>query len=87
MQLDVQPVEIAMMPASQHEPHAPASVATRQARGADTSTCSICGDSEHNEPGRDLPKWWVRAWKVGEKKQARVMCLQCALVIPIRKFE
>lgn len=46
------------------------------------STCSVCGDTEKNVSNGDLPKWWIRAWKYGSRDQARILCPQCAIVIP-----
>lgn len=46
------------------------------------STCSVCGDTEKNVSNGDLPKWWIRAWKYGSRDQARILCSQCAIVIP-----
>lgn len=46
------------------------------------STCSVCGDTEKNISNGDLPKWWIRAWKYGSRDQARILCPQCAIVIP-----
>lgn len=46
------------------------------------STCSVCGDIEKNVSNGDLPKWWIRAWKYGSRDQARILCPQCAIVIP-----
>ena len=46
------------------------------------STCSVCGDTERNISNGDLPKWWIKAWKYGAKDQARILCPQCAIVIP-----
>ena len=46
------------------------------------STCSVCGDTEKNVSNGDLPKWWIRAWKYGSRDQARLLCSQCAMIIP-----
>jgi hypothetical protein len=46
------------------------------------STCSVCGDVERNISNGDLPRWWIRAWKYGSRDQARILCPQCAIVIP-----
>jgi hypothetical protein len=46
------------------------------------STCSVCGDTERNVSNGDLPKWWIRAWKYGSRDQARILCPQCAIVVP-----
>ena len=50
--------------------------------GSNMSTCSVCGDTEKNVSNGDLPKWWIRAWKYGSRDQARLLCPQCAIVIP-----
>lgn len=50
--------------------------------GSNMSTCSVCGDVEKNVSNGDLPKWWIRAWKYGSRDQARLLCPQCAIVIP-----
>jgi len=52
------------------------------AASVNMSTCSVCGDTEKNISNGDLPKWWIRAWKYGSRDQARILCPQCAIVIP-----
>ena len=48
------------------------------------STCSVCGDTERNVINGDFPKWWIRAFKYGDRSEARLLCSECAMVIPYR---
>lgn len=52
--------------------------------GNDISTCSVCGDTEKNVINGDLPKWWIRAFKYGARSEARLLCAECAMVIPYK---
>ena len=50
------------------------------------STCSVCGDTCENVLNGDLPKWWVRAYKFGARDEAKLLCVQCAMVVPYKSL-
>ena len=50
------------------------------------STCSVCGDNCDNVLNGDLPNWWVRAYKFGARDDAKLLCVQCAMVIPYKSL-
>ena len=52
-----------------------------QMHGHNISTCSVCGDTCENVLNGDLPKWWVRAYKFGARDDAKLLCVQCAMVV------
>ena len=47
-------------------------------------TCSVCGDIKASAIHSDLPQWWIRAVKYGDKNEAKLLCADCALVIPYK---
>ena len=57
-----------------------------QMHGHNISTCSVCGDTCENVLNGDLPKWWVRAYKFGARDDAKLLCVQCAMVVPYKSL-
>lgn len=59
-------------------------LSTLQMHAPNMSTCSVCGDTEENMVNGNMPKWWVRAYKFGARDEAKLLCVQCAMVIPYK---